>query len=77
MELVFKVFGFVADGYAGRRLARCAGLLASGVLAGLALKLGAAEWVLQEYIDYTSSAAREQLQDVVDRISLPTTTMPE
>lgn len=77
MELVFRLFDVFADGYVGRRLARCAGLLASGVVAGLALRLGAAEWVLQEYLDYTISAAQEQLQDVVDRVSLPTTTMPE
>lgn len=73
MEVIFTFFDLVADGVLGRRwkwwAATCTGLLVTG----LGLKLGAALWLLDQYIEFRTSAAEQLLEDVVGQVELPST----
>lgn len=75
MEFVLTLFGLVEEGLAGRRWKRWAARLTAAVGLGVALKLGAAEWLLQQYIEHRVSEAEKVLEDVVRQVDLPTTTV--
>lgn len=68
MEFALTLFDLVLDGLAGRRwkrwVARCLGLL----VIGLAVGLGAAEWLFGQYIEHQTSVAEKLLQDVLDAV---------
>lgn len=71
MEFIFTVFDLVADGVVGRRWKRWAATCFGLVVIGIGLKLGVAEWLFDQYIEFRTSAAERLLQRVVDQVELP------
>ena len=73
MEVIFTFFDLVADGVLGRRWKRWAATCTGLLVTGLGLKLGAAKWLLDQYIEFRTSAAQQLLEDVVGQVELPST----
>jgi hypothetical protein len=73
MEFVFTLFGLAAEGVMGSRWKRWAATCVGLVVAGVGLKLGAADWLFDRYLEFQTAAAERLLQDVLDQINLPST----